>query len=125
MSERDEAKKPHKDTQEDERQKILRSKTRFGDPMAKLFKRRKEKEESAKINENQPEKSQKSDANGETKSTRPIFKGKFPQNRFGIPPDYKWDGIDRGNGYEKKYFAAMNKKQSAESSVYSKEVSDW
>ena len=44
-------------------------------------------------------------------SGKPMYKGAAMPNRHGIRPGHRWDGVDRGNGFEKEYFAAQNKKR--------------
>ena len=47
---------------------------------------------------------------GKSVSGKPLYKGAAPPNRYEIRPGHRWDGVDRGNGFEKEWFAARNKR---------------
>ncbi|KAL1881591.1 Pre-mRNA-splicing factor cwc26 [Paecilomyces lecythidis] len=68
----------------------LRARDRWNDPAAQFLTSKKE---------------------GVSVSGKPLYKGAFQPNRYGIRPGHRWDGVDRSNGFEKEWFAARNRKQ--------------
>lgn len=55
---------------------------------------------------------------GASVTGKPLYKGAFQPNRYGIRPGHRWDGVDRANGFEKEWFASRNKKERMESLEY-------
>lgn len=90
---------------------------RDGDPMMAYFEKKKQKVAS--------DDDEVGTANKSSVSKKPIYKGPNPTpNRFGIRPGYRWDAIDRGNGFEKKVLLKINEKSSFNEDEYKWRVSD-
>ena len=49
---------------------------------------------------------------------RKTYQGPFQPNRYGIRPGWRWDGVDRGNGFEKKWFEARATRESKRNLEY-------
>jgi pre-mRNA-splicing factor CWC26 len=55
---------------------------------------------------------------GRSITGKPLYKGPFQPNRYDIRPGHRWDGIDRGNGFEKQWFDSRNRKANVENLEY-------
>eukprot|EP01022_Parablepharisma_sp_SALTPOND_P016854 TRINITY_DN2574_c0_g1_i1.p2 TRINITY_DN2574_c0_g1~~TRINITY_DN2574_c0_g1_i1.p2 ORF type:complete len:364 (-),score=53.46 TRINITY_DN2574_c0_g1_i1:1259-2257(-) len=92
------AKEPLRNTElTEEADEALKGIARFGDPMKDFIEQRKSAEPGLVT-----------------------FKSKFkaPPNRYGIEPGHRWDGVDRGNGFEKKLLGARNERIANEADAY-------
>jgi pre-mRNA-splicing factor CWC26 len=85
-------------------EEVMRQKEKFGDPM-KMFKKQ---TDNLDINHKF----------GTRNFYLPSCKFTAPPNRFAIEPGYKWDGVDRSNGFEAKYLQSINLRKARESEYH-------
>lgn len=83
---------------------LLRNQERQDDPMLMAMRKKKEEDEKAR--------------NPKAK-VYPKYRGPPPPpNRFNIMPGYRWDGVNRSNGYEAKIFAKVANKEASQEEAY-------
>jgi pre-mRNA-splicing factor CWC26 len=113
----DVASKPFSRTADDiEMNNTLKAEVRSGDPMA-MYMQQKADEQEARDRE------RSRDDEGVVKR-KPLYKGAFLPNRFGLRPGYRWDGVDRSNAFEKKVMLRGNKKAADAEAKFAWSVAD-
>jgi len=96
---------------DEEMNEELKAQVRWDDPMAAYMAQKERKEGGGK--------SEKSAvAAAAAAKPRKEYAGPAPPNRYGIKPGWRWDGVDRGNGFEKEWFQARGKKSRDENLSY-------
>ncbi|KAJ4305420.1 Pre-mRNA-splicing factor cwc26 [Kalmusia sp. IMI 367209] len=55
---------------------------------------------------------------GRSITGKPLYQGAFQPNRYGIRPGHRWDGVNRGNGFESEWFKSRNRKANIEKMEY-------
>ena len=93
---------------------MYREKIHAEDPMAQYMmskRQKKQKKTKAEKNGGGPE--------------RPVYKGPTPRpNRFEIQPGYRWDGRDRGNGWEDRLLKEISNKNMIKEAAHEWSVAD-
>ncbi|XP_037543333.1 BUD13 homolog [Nematolebias whitei] len=85
--------------------RMLREQEREGDPMAAMLRRKKDKNKKTQ--------------------EKPRYNGPLPPpNRFNILPGYRWDGVDRSNGFEQKRYSRIADKKAVQEAAYKWSVED-
>jgi hypothetical protein len=71
------------------------------------------------------EKEKEGEGEVQRKRSKPLYSGPTPPpNRFHIRPGYRWDAIDRGNGYESSLLKKLSDRNSLKEDEHRWAVSD-
>ncbi|TVY65207.1 Pre-mRNA-splicing factor CWC26 [Fusarium oxysporum f. sp. cubense] len=88
---------------DEEMNQELKEQERWNDPMMQFM----------------AEKKQTDTGQSKKSKRKPVYAGAAPPNRYGIKPGYRWDGVDRGNGFEAERFKALNRRERNKGLEYS------
>ncbi len=102
--------------EDDQLEESKRSVIREGDPMA-MHEWKKQQERQSKQSA--------MNGNEAVVSLKPVYKGPQPKpNRYSIRPGYRWDGIDRGNGFEDRVLETLHSKGRKKEEAYKWSAAD-
>lgn len=108
-----------RDVDDEEMNERLKGEVRWDDPMAGyIAQRNAEREEMEGIGKSRNKGRGDEEEEGVVRSRRRVYAGAAPPNRYGIKPGWRWDGVDRGNGFEKEWFQARGRRTRNENLEY-------
>jgi pre-mRNA-splicing factor CWC26 len=94
-----------RDVDDEEMNEMMRKQRRWDDPMAQYLAEQPGGEDEGKAVAVAATKTSSDAARGKMK----VYQGTAAPNRYGILPGHRWDGVDRGNGFEKEWFQARSR----------------
>jgi pre-mRNA-splicing factor CWC26 len=94
-----------RDADDEEMNEMMRKQRRWDDPMAQYLAEQSGGEDEGKAVTNAATKTPA----GAVKAKGKTYQGTAAPNRYGILPGHRWDGVDRGNGFEKEWFQARSR----------------
>ena len=99
---------------DEEMNEQLKGVIRWDDPMAAYMMKKQEEEGGGRL---KGRAATEGDHGGQRVARR-VYPGAAPPNRYGIKPGWRWDGVDRANGFEKEWFQARGRKSRNENLEY-------
>jgi pre-mRNA-splicing factor CWC26 len=96
-----------RDADDEEMNEMMRKQRRWDDPMAQYLAEQSGGEDEGKSVAVAVAATKKSA--GAVKAKGKTYQGTAAPNRYGILPGHRWDGVDRGNGFEKEWFQARSR----------------
>jgi pre-mRNA-splicing factor CWC26 len=100
---------------DEEMNEELKGVIRWDDPMAAYMMKKQEEEGGDRAGGRSVT---EGDGGGGGAARRKVYQGAAAPNRYGIKPGWRWDGVDRGNGFEKDWFQARGRKSRNENLEY-------
>lgn len=95
----------------------LKERVHWDDPMVAYLAKRRQEEGGGDIG-GVKTKGRGMEGGEVARKARREYNGAAPPNRYGIKPGWRWDGVDRGNGFEKEWFQARGRKARTENLEY-------
>ena len=94
---------------DEEMNEKLRGEVRFDDPMREYMAKKRAEEMGDRGGGGDGEVRAGRKGVSGVKNSKKLYQGHAPPNRYGILPGWRWDGVDRGNGFEKAWFQARSR----------------